>query len=39
MKQIKVLAAIARAAPVPAFTHANAPRVDQRQANQQQRIR
>lgn len=38
MKQIKTLVAIALAVPVLAFAQANTPRVDQREANQQQRI-
>ncbi|MBS1160673.1 MAG: hypothetical protein H6R15_3092 [Proteobacteria bacterium] len=38
MKQIKVLVAIALAVPLFALAQANTPRVDQRAANQQQRI-
>lgn len=38
MKNFKMLAAIALALPVLAFAQANTPRVDQRQANQEQRI-
>lgn len=38
MKQIKFVVAIALALPVLAFAQANTPRVDQRQANQEQRI-
>lgn len=38
MKQIKFVVAIALALPVFAFAQANTPRVDQRQANQEQRI-
>lgn len=38
MKNFKMLAAIALSLPVLAFAQANTPRVDQRQANQEQRI-
>ncbi|UCV29342.1 hypothetical protein [Ferribacterium limneticum] len=38
MKTIKALAAIAIVLPTLAFAQANTPRVDQRQANQEQRI-
>ncbi|MFZ2269134.1 MAG: hypothetical protein WAV95_16285 [Azonexus sp.] len=38
MKHIKFVVAIALAVPVLAFAQANTPRVDQRQANQEQRI-
>ncbi|MCB4359252.1 hypothetical protein [Quatrionicoccus australiensis] len=38
MKSIKTVVAIALALPVLAFAQANTPRVDQRQANQEQRI-
>lgn len=38
MKSIKAVVAVAIALPVLAFAQANAPRVDQRQANQEQRI-
>jgi len=38
MKQIRFVVAIALAIPVLAFAQANTPRVDQRQANQEQRI-
>ena len=38
MKSIKAVVAVAIALPVLAFAQANTPRVDQRQANQEQRI-
>lgn len=38
MKNFKMLAAVALSLPVLAFAQANTPRVDQRQANQEQRI-
>lgn len=38
MKNFKMLAAVAFSLPVLAFAQANTPRVDQRQANQEQRI-